>query len=90
MKIIKINLWNQGNERIKSFDFGRIQKYPFWPMPLHFRNASAASACRVNWPLIILAICSLSLEQNIRGAEARESDRVSNTHENVTFDLKVG
>jgi hypothetical protein len=28
---------------IKSFDFGHIQKYPFWPMPLHFRNASAAS-----------------------------------------------
>ena len=28
---------------IKSFDFGHIQKCPFWSMPLHFRNASAAS-----------------------------------------------
>jgi hypothetical protein len=28
---------------IKSFDFGHIQKCPFWPIPLHFRNASAAS-----------------------------------------------
>ena len=28
---------------MKSFDFGHIQKYPFLPMPLHFRNASAAS-----------------------------------------------
>jgi hypothetical protein len=27
---------------IKSFDFGHMQKCPFWPMPLHFRNASAA------------------------------------------------
>ena len=29
---------------IKSFDFGHMQKCPFWPMPLHFRNVSAASA----------------------------------------------
>jgi hypothetical protein len=28
---------------IKSFDSGHIQKCPFWSMPLHFRNASAAS-----------------------------------------------
>jgi hypothetical protein len=28
---------------IKSFDFGHLQKCPFWSMPLHFRNASAAS-----------------------------------------------
>jgi hypothetical protein len=28
---------------IKSFDFDHIQKCPFRPMPLHFRNASAAS-----------------------------------------------
>jgi hypothetical protein len=28
---------------IKSFDFGHIQKCPFWSMPLHFRNASADS-----------------------------------------------
>jgi hypothetical protein len=28
---------------IKSFDFGHIQKCPFWSMPPHFRNASAAS-----------------------------------------------
>jgi hypothetical protein len=29
---------------IKSFGFGHTQKCPFWSMPLHFRNASAASA----------------------------------------------
>ena len=28
---------------IKSFDFDHIPKCPFWPMPLHFRNAFAAS-----------------------------------------------
>ena len=28
---------------IKSFDFDHIQKCPFGPIPLHFRNASAAS-----------------------------------------------
>ena len=29
---------------LKSFAFGHIQKCPFWSTPLHFRNASAASA----------------------------------------------
>jgi hypothetical protein len=28
---------------IKSFDFGHVQKCPFWSMPLYSRNASAAS-----------------------------------------------
>jgi hypothetical protein len=33
---------------IKSFDFGHIQKCPFWSMPLHFLNASAASVAKCN------------------------------------------
>ena len=41
---------------IKSFDFGHIQKCPFWPMPLHFRNASAASEPGTNWETLLRKI----------------------------------
>jgi hypothetical protein len=39
---------------IKSFDFGHIQKCPFWSMPLHFRNASTASV----YTVLNIAFCS--------------------------------
>ena len=38
---------------IKSFDFGHIQKCPFWPMLLHFRNVSAASEPGTNWETLL-------------------------------------
>ena len=41
---------------IKSFDFGHIQKCPFWPMPLHFRNASAATEPGTNWETLLRKI----------------------------------
>ena len=34
--------FRSARERHNSFDFSHIQKCPFWPMPLHFRNASTA------------------------------------------------
>jgi hypothetical protein len=41
---------------IKSFEFGHIQKCPFWPMPLHFRNVSAASEPGTNWETLLRKI----------------------------------
>ena len=40
--------FRSARDDIKSFDFDHIQKCPFWPMPLHFRNAYSASGFHIN------------------------------------------
>jgi hypothetical protein len=46
----KIFVWFVNN--IKLFDFGHIQKCPFWPMSLHFRNAPPLSNIKMCMPYL--------------------------------------
>ena len=57
---------------IKSFDFGPIQKCPFWPMPLHFRNASAASGYILSPWVVGLTTFTLSLKKERKPFKDRE------------------
>ena len=47
--------------------FSMFKKCPLWPVPLHFRNASAASDYVYIIPILIKRVQTLSLRMGAKG-----------------------